>query len=258
VTPPPLLLTRNSELRGDGIWNWTLPAWVVQLADGRSFNVCPSAGACAKVCYARNGTYLFPAVRAAHMDNLRAAFHPSFPERMLNELTRTRYAPAGRPHLPGLPRTHLHPHVARLLDLGAPLVRVHDSGDFFSASYLDAWLTIARAAPGILFYAYTKEVRLLEETRPAAPPNLLWIYSLGGRQDHLVDRDTMRHADVFPTPAAVTAAGYYDQTPHDLLAVVAPALRIGIPANNIPAFRKRQGGSTFAELEAALPRRRTA
>lgn len=258
MTPPPLLLTQNSELREDGIWNWTLPAWVVKLADGRSFNVCPSAGACAKVCYARNGTYLFPAVRQAHMDNLRAAFHPSFPERMLNELTRTRYGSAGRPHLPELSRDHLHPHVARLLDLGAPLVRIHDSGDFFSPAYLDAWLTIAANAPGVIFYAYTKEVRLLEDSRATAPPNLLWVYSMGGRQDHLVDRDTMRHADVFPTPEAIADAGYFDQSAHDLLCVVAPSHRIGIPANNIPQFRKRLAGRTFSALEADTGRRRTA
>jgi hypothetical protein len=98
VTGPPLL-TQNSELRDDGIWNWTLPAWVVRLSDGRSFNVCPSAGACAKVCYARNGTYLFPAVAAAHLDNLRAAFSPDFPERMLNEPT----GPPGAPTSPACP-----------------------------------------------------------------------------------------------------------------------------------------------------------
>jgi hypothetical protein len=230
----------------------------VRLADGRSFNVCPSAGACAKVCYARNGTYLFPAVHAAHLDNLRAAFSPDFPERMLNELTRPRYHSAGRPHLPDVPRTHLHPHAARLLDLGAPLVRIHDSGDFFSESYLWAWLAVAHSAPGVLFYAYTKEVRLLEAAADEAPPNFLWVYSLGGRQDHLIDRDTMRHADVFPDPAAIAAAGYTDQSAHDLLSVAAPSLRIGIPANNIPTYRKRQGSRTFAELEAATPRRRSA
>jgi hypothetical protein len=254
VTGPPLL-TQNSELRADGIWNWTLPAWVVRLSDGRSFNVCPSAGACAKVCYARNGTYLLPASRAAHLDNLRAAFAPDFPERMLNELTRHR--PAGRPHLPALPRGHLHPHVARLLDLGAPLIRIHDSGDFFSESYLWAWMTIAAAAPGVIFYAYTKEVRLLEAAATQAPPNFLWIYSLGGRQDHLVDRDTMRHADVFPTAEAIAQAGYYDQSAHDLLAVTAPSLRIGIPANRIPAFVKRQAGRTFSAMEATTRRNRT-
>lgn len=258
MTAAPLLLTRNAELREDGIWNWTLPAWVVKLADGRSFNVCPSAGACAKVCYARNGTYLFPAVHAAHMDNLRAAFDPAFPARMLNELRRSRYASSGRPHLPDLDRGHLHPHVTRLLDLGAPLVRIHDSGDFFSPAYLRAWLAVAAASPGVIFYAYTKEVTLLESVRGETPPNFLWVYSMGGRQDHLVDRDTMRHADVFPTPERIAAAGYYDQSAHDLLCVVAPTHRIGIPANNIPAYRKRQGGSSFAELEAAVPRRRSA
>jgi len=255
---PPLLLTRNSELREDGIWNWTLPAWVVPLADGRSFNVCPSAGACAKVCYARNGTYLFPAVRAAHLDNLRAAFASDFPERMLNELTRARYGPAGRPHLPGLERGHLHPHVARLLDLGAPLVRIHDSGDFFSESYLWAWLAVAHSAPGVLFYAYTKEVTLLRAAADEAPPNFLWIYSMGGRQDRLVDRAHERHADVFPDPAAIAAAGYADQSAHDLLSVVHPNHRIGIPANNIPAYRRRLAGRTFAELEEQTPRRRLA
>jgi hypothetical protein len=255
---PPLLLTQNSELRGDGIWSWTLPAWVVPLADGRSFNVCPSAGACAPVCYARTGTYLFPAVRQAHLDNLRAAFAPSFPERMLNELRRDRYHPAGRPHLPELSRAHLAPEVARLLDLGAPLVRIHDSGDFFSPGYLAAWLTIAEHTPGVLFYAYTKEVRLLEAARPAAPPNLLWIYSLGGRQDHLVDRDRMRHADVFPGPEAIEQAGYADQSVHDLLCVVHPSHRIGIPLNNHPQHRRRLAGATFGEAEARTRRRRTA
>jgi hypothetical protein len=28
--PSPNLLTQNSELRKDRIWNWTLPAWVVR------------------------------------------------------------------------------------------------------------------------------------------------------------------------------------------------------------------------------------
>jgi hypothetical protein len=177
---------------------------------------------------------------------------------MLNELTRPRYASAGRPHLPELSRSHLHPHVARLLDLGAPLVRIHDSGDFFSPAYLEAWITVAAAAPGVLFYAYTKEVSLLEEAADRTPPNLLWVYSLGGRQDHLVERDTMRHADVFPSPEAIAAAGYYDQTAHDLLCVVAPSHRIGIPANRIPHFVKRQAGRTFSELEATTRRRRTA
>ncbi len=245
------LLTQNGELRELGVWNWTLPAWVVKLSDGRSLNVCPQAGACAKVCYARNGTYLFPAVRAAHLDNLRQTFDPAaFVARMGNELRHRRYRPAGTPHLPDLDRGHLHPAVTRLLDLGAPLVRIHDSGDFYADGYARAWLTIAAATPGVLFYAYTKEVELMERLRPSAPPNLLWVYSLGGRQDHLVDRDSMRHADVFPHPDAIDAAGYANQDAHDLLCVVHPNHRIGIPTNNIPHYRKRQGARTFSAMQA--------
>jgi hypothetical protein len=255
VTGPVRLLTQNSEMQRDGIWNWTLPAWVVRLADGRWLNVCPSAGACAKVCYALTGGYVYPASRAAHLDNLRQTMDPArFVTRMGAELRRLR--PAGAPHLPDLDRAHLHPAVTRLLDLGAPLVRIHDSGDFFAEGYLRAWLTLAELFPGVLFYAYTKEVPLLERVGPEAPPNFLWVYSLGGRHDDLVDRDTMRHADVFPDRAAIAAAGYYDQTAHDLLAVVAPSLRIGIPLNNHPPHRRHLAGRTFAEAQADRHRRR--
>jgi hypothetical protein len=247
----PLLLTSNSELRDLGVWNWTLPAWVVELADGRKLNVCPSAGACASACYALNGTYLFPGSRAAHLDNLRQTMHPAFPTRMGHELRRRRYRATGRPHLPDLDRGHLHPAVTRLLDTGSPLVRIHDSGDFYSEAYLRAWLTIARMTPHALFYAYTKEVGLLERVGRAAPPNFLWVYSMGGRQDSRVDRDRMRHADVFPTAEALTAAGYYDQEAHDALCVLAPSLRIGIVANHIPAFQKRQGALTFSGMQEA-------
>ena len=39
-------------------------------------------------------------------------------------------------------------------------VRVHDSGDFFSLAYFDAWLEVARQRPGTRFYFYTKALRL--------------------------------------------------------------------------------------------------
>lgn len=51
------LLTTNGELRPLGIRCWTLPAFVVTLDDGSRFNVCPSAGPCARVCYARFNAY---------------------------------------------------------------------------------------------------------------------------------------------------------------------------------------------------------
>jgi hypothetical protein len=50
------LLRQNSELRREGIWNWSLPAWAGRMADGRTYNTCPEAQACVPLCYARTGT----------------------------------------------------------------------------------------------------------------------------------------------------------------------------------------------------------
>jgi hypothetical protein len=251
------MLTQNSEMRKDRVWNWTIPAWVVRRGDGRAVNVCPSAGACVKVCYARNGTYNFPAVKAAHIRNLERVADdlPGWMTDMMNELNHRRYRPSGERRLPSLSRGHLTAAVAGLLDAGGACVRIHDSGDFLSEEYLLAWLAIAELTPDVLFYAYTKEVALLKRVAAgSAPANFLWCYSMGGRQDRLVDRDRDRHADVFPDEAAIRAAGYYSQDAHDLLCVVAPSRRIGIPANNIPHFRKIMAGRTFSEMEAGTRR----
>lgn len=44
--------------------------------------------------------------------------------------------------------------------------------------------------------------------------------------------------------------GYLDQSDSDLLAVLLPTTRIGIPANNIRHFRARQGPRTFGDIES--------
>lgn len=250
------LLRQNAELRKDHIWNWSIPAWVTILPDNRAINACPEAGACVKVCYARSGTYRFPKVLESHQRNLMLAMDTpeEFVRQMTAELAHRRFAPTGSPrHVAGLDSTeHLSAEVRRLLETGAAVVRIHDTGDFFSARYLADWADIARANPGVLLYAYTKSVELVRAAE--LPPNLLICYSLGGKQDHLLDLDTDRHADVFPDAAAIEAAGYSDQSANDLLCVLHPNHRIGIPTNNIPAFRKRQGDRTFGQMEAELHR----
>lgn len=246
------MLTQNSELRPLGIFNWTLPAWVVRDSSGKAVNVCPTAGACVKVCYARNGTYNFRHVRAAHVRNLERVRDDlaGWMVEMLDELGHKRYRPSGRPTLPDLPRDHLAPTVAELLDAGAALVRIHDGGDFFSEEYLLAWLSIAAQTPDVLFYCYTKRVSMFKAVvEEHAPDNFLWCYSTGGREDGLIDRERDYHADVFPNDAAIEEAGYYNQDAHDLLCVVAPTNRIGIPANNIPHFRKLMDGRTFSQMQ---------
>lgn len=222
---PQRLLTQNRELRRIGAWNWTLPAWAGRMADGRTYNTCPSAGVCAKACYALQGTYLFPAVRARHQANLAYVLDdPSgWEAQMLAEVGHRRHR--------------------------GGYVRIHDAGDFFSATYLTAWLRIARATPEATFYSYTKEVELFRKlVEPDPPANFRWVYSFGGTQDGSLDDGRDRVADVFPTIEAMEAAGYADQSESDLLAVLGPPL-VGIPANNIPQYRKRLAGRTFRQWQ---------
>lgn len=247
-----MILTQNSELKRDGVWNFTLPAWVVELPDGSHFNVCPNAGACAKFCYARNGTYLFPKVRGKHLRNLELVReNPRWVAEIAAELGMRKFRPRGVPReIPGLASLdHLDGWVKWWIDAGGQAVRIHDSGDFFNRDYLEGWISLSWAFDDILFYAYTKEVRMLEDAKPNLPSNFKVIYSMGGRQDHLVDKDTMRHADVFPDLDAIAAAGYMSQHESDLLCVLLPTTRVGIPQNNIPHFKKGLAGRTFAEAQ---------
>lgn len=221
------LLTQNSELRKIGVWNWTLPAWAGRLADGRTYNTCPSAGVCAKVCYARNGAYNFRNVKAKHQDNLR---------RVLDDLSQW--------------EADMTAELRKPKFRGGKYVRVHDAGDFFSDDYTAAWLRIARAVPDVVFYCYTKEVsRFRRVVEPEPPANFLWVYSFGGKEDHLLDPAVDRVADVFPDEGAMEQTGFTSQEESDLLAVLGPRL-VGIPANNIPHFNKKLNGRTFRQWQA--------
>ena len=227
------LLTQNSELKPDGIWNWTLPAWQTKRADGTWFNPCPNAGACVNLCYARNGTYLFPNVKAKHLDNL---------ERTLSDL--------GQWQSDMLEDIKSHKKIT--------YVRIHDAGDFYSDAYLQSWLDIAILTPAVTFYSYTKEVsRFKRMVEGACPKNFKYLYSLGGKEDHLINKDDDRHAEVFPDAASLDAAGYMNQTKSDLLAITLPTNKIGIEANNIKHFKKKQGFETFGSLQAARDNNKT-
>lgn len=100
------LLTQNSELRPLHIHNWSIPAWVTRLPDGRTVNVCPQAGACVKLCYARNGSYNFPGVKAAHQRNLALTMDDlgAFATSIVQELDMPRFKKRYGPHLPDLDR----------------------------------------------------------------------------------------------------------------------------------------------------------
>ncbi|MFZ3491832.1 GP88 family protein, partial [Streptomyces sp. 5.8] len=73
----------------------------------------------------------------------------------------------------------------------------------------------------------------------------------GGTEDHLIDLQKQRHADVFPGVAELEKAGYADQTESDLLSVTSESHKVGIPANRIPMLLKAQGSETFSSLQRA-------
>lgn len=225
-TRPDKLLTQNSNLRRDGIFNWCLPAWAGRLADGRTYNTCPSAGICHQVCYARTGTYRFRNVLERHERNLAYLLDDllGWERQMIAEIHRKK-----RPII----------------------VRIHDAGDFFSDDYTLAWLRVMTACPGSRFYAYTKEIaRFRQLVEPQPPANFKWVYSYGGAADVLLNPAADRVVDVFPDTDALELAGYHSQQASDLLAVDGPA-PVGIPANNIPHFLKRQGDRTFRTWQEA-------
>ena len=223
---PKKLLSKNSELRPDGIFNWSLPAFGVRLTNGTTMNVCPNAGACASFCYARNGTYNFSNVKGRHIANLEYILEE--PEAWFNQMLEEVQKPK----------------------MAGKFIRIHDAGDFFSEKYLNLWLQIAIQTPEVTFYCYTKEVSMFKRVvEPNCPPNFRYLYSMGGKEDHLIDKENDRHAEVFPDDAAILDAGYSNQDASDLLAITLPSNKIGIPANNIKHFNKKMAGRTFGALQ---------
>ena len=99
----------------------------------------------------------------------------------------------------------------------ADMVRVHDSGDYYSRAYIDKWFAIARALPDVRFYSYTKSVPLFLE-RDDIPDNFDIIFSEGGTRDDLIDTTKHRHARIFSTYDDMTAAGYVDAMASDVMA----------------------------------------
>lgn len=97
----------------------------------------------------------------------------------------------------------------------ARLVRVHDSGDFYSQAYFDGWLRVAQERPQTTFYAYTKALpswlarldQVGDGYTPGAVPNLVLAASYGGTHDHLIKEHGLRSAQVVFSPHEADALG---------------------------------------------------
>lgn len=60
------------------------------------------------------------------------------------------------------------------------IIRVHESGEFYSQEYIDKWVEIAKNYPTTIFYAYTKRLNDFDFLKLEALPNFVLHNSLYG------------------------------------------------------------------------------
>ncbi len=78
----------------------------------------------------------------------------------------------------------------------AEIIRLHIGGEFYSQTYFDAWMDVARKNPQKLFYSYTKALPYWVKRLRTIPKNMKLIASKGGTHDHLIAKHNLRCAEV--------------------------------------------------------------
>lgn len=176
---------------------YLIPGWRIRtfgIPAGRAANgkvTCPGAGLCRHGCYAKQGHYVCPNVKSKNEERFALTKRPEFVDVISEEI-----------------------HKLKL-----DLVRIHDSGDFYSWDYLEDWFEICRRCAATKFLAYTKTVMMvrwhkrIKRQSLMVPPNLALVFSEGGRWDHLIDRSATsspassrawRHSSGLDSPIATS------------------------------------------------------
>lgn len=209
------LFTQNAKMKKSSdskydVYNFGIPAFMSQ----SGIKTCPNAGACAAGCYARSGTYGFSNVKNAYESRLEATLSDDFITVAQNEINKLK---------------------AKCIKSGKQLViRIHDSGDFYNLEYFQSWNTLANVNSDVIFYAYTKQVEMLKlyvnKTR------IKLTFSLGGKQDSLIDTEKMRHAKVFESQQDLIDAGYIDATQDDMITAIGLNNKIGLVYHGVKKY----------------------
>jgi hypothetical protein len=187
-----LLGSGNSKLQktakefGVKIFNFSIPAGNDK-ASGKI--TCPFAGSCLKLCYAKKGAYRWGNVERALSRRYEASKEADFVERITDELNKVKKDKQ-------------------------IYIRIHDSGDFYSPTYFIKWLEIARLNPSVRFYAYTKSHSFIRSIE--LPENVDLIFSLGSKNDELIDVENERHSKIFYSVDEMQSSGYSDASYLDL------------------------------------------
>jgi hypothetical protein len=102
--------------------------------------------------------------------------------------------------------------VVKLIESSLPVskwrpTRIHVAGDFFSQTYFDAWLEVAKNHPDRLFYGYTKALPFWVKRLGQIPSNLKLTASYGGTHDYLIEQYKLRSAKVVSSPEEAADLG---------------------------------------------------
>tara|TARA_B110000438_G_C15814070_1_gene651088 strand:+ start:995 stop:1600 length:606 start_codon:yes stop_codon:yes gene_type:complete len=184
------LLTQNSKLKKTSknlnlrVFNFGIPAY--KSASGKL--TCPMADECVEFCYAKKGAYVWSNVQPAFEKRYQLSKTLEFIDAMNSEIKKKR----------------------------PEYVRVHDSGDYYSRSYLAKWITIANQNPSVKFYSYTNMVDMIKNTN--LPDNYDIIFSDSGKQKHMINQNTDRHTKIFKSKEELLSKGYVDASDTDLYA----------------------------------------
>lgn len=213
------LLVQNSKIKKSGnseivVYNFGIPA----LKSKAGLSTCPMASKCAVGCYAKSGAYLFSNVAKAYENRLKVAQGDKFTQLIQVELNAA----------------------IKRAKTKKVYIRQHDSGDWFSPEYFKKWLIIMLNNPNVQFYSYTKMVSFFKGM--SLPSNFTLIYSLGGHEDHLIDRNIDRHSRVFETIEDLINAGYVDASSDDLRALDKNN-RIGLVFHHAKKFSNTSWGA---------------
>ena len=182
------LLTQNSKLKSTSkiinkrVFNFGITAY--KSITGKI--ICPFADKCVEYCYAQKGAYSWSNVKPAFEKRYEITKQDNFIELMNKEIKRKK----------------------------VDFLRVHDSGDFYSPSYIQKWFKIANQNPNVNFYAYTKSIPLFKGL--AIPENFDIIFSEGSKVDALINVKTDRHAKIFKSVDELEKAGYINASKNDL------------------------------------------
>lgn len=185
------LLTQNrklketSKLNGIKIMNFGLPAYESAQGD----KICPLADVCVAFCYARKYAYTWPNVKNAYEYRYQQSLLDSFADEISKELDRKK----------------------------PEILRIHDSGDYYSKKYLAKWIKVWERFPEIHFYSYTNMIPFFRDRYYAN--NFTAIFSDSGKWSHTIDKSFERHTKIFKTLEDLQKEGYANASKNDLVAI---------------------------------------